>query len=98
MDDTNLYGRKRTKLWFFDDVDYEEVNMTSCDFGVTYGKSSYYALAITNRIFEPYEGGNDYNINEAVLLLKESLDQGINFNLDNLLKHLPALPKNDTNE
>lgn len=44
MDDTNLYGRKRTKLWFFDDVDYEEVNMTSCDFGITYGKSSEYRI------------------------------------------------------
>ena len=61
-------------------------------------KKGAYALAITNRIFEPYEGGNDYNINEAVLLLKEALDQDINFNLDNLLKHLPALPKNDTDE
>ncbi|WP_407380200.1 HDOD domain-containing protein [Helicobacter sp.] len=52
-------------------------------------KKNAYALAIANRIFEPYEGGNDYNTNEALALLKEAVQQDVSFDETNLIKHIP---------
>lgn len=52
-------------------------------------KKNAYALAIANRIFEPYEGGNDYNTNEALALLKEAEQQDVSFDEANLIKHIP---------
>lgn len=52
-------------------------------------KKNAYALAIANRIFEPYEGGNDYNTNEALALLKEAVQQDVSFDEANLIKHIP---------
>lgn len=52
-------------------------------------KKNAYALAIANRIFEPYEGGNDYNTNEALALLKEAAQQDVSFDEKNLIKHIP---------
>ncbi len=54
-------------------------------------KKSAYALAITNRIFEPYEGGNEYNTHEAITLLEEACRQKVQFNRDNLIKHIPQV-------
>lgn len=52
-------------------------------------KKNSYALAIANRIFEPYEGGSVYNVHEAVALIQEAITQGINFNIDNFTNKLP---------
>lgn len=51
-------------------------------------KKNAYALAITNRIFEPYEGGNDYNTNEALALVKEAAQQDVIFDEKKLIKHI----------
>ncbi len=51
-------------------------------------KKGAYALAIANRIFGPYEGGNDYNTKEAELLLQEAVKQGVSFNLENLVERI----------
>ena len=60
-------------------------------------KKNAYALAIANRLFEPYEGGNDYNTNEAIALTKEAAQQGIVFKEENLIKHMPSMLKNTSN-
>lgn len=56
-------------------------------------KKSAYALAISNRIFEPYQGGNPYNVHEAVALIKEAATQGIKFNLQRFKDKLPSKAK-----
>lgn len=52
-------------------------------------KKQAYALAITNRIFEPYQGGSPYNVHEAVALIREAATQGIKFDLENFKNKLP---------
>ncbi|STQ86612.1 HDOD domain-containing protein [Helicobacter muridarum] len=56
-------------------------------------KKSAYALAIGNRIFEPYQGGSPYNVHEAVALIKEAATQGIKFNLQSFKDKLPPKAK-----
>lgn len=56
-------------------------------------KKNAYALAIGNRIFEPYQGGNPYNVHEAVALIEEAASQGIKFDLQNFKNKLPAKAK-----
>lgn len=52
-------------------------------------KKNSYALAIANRIFEPYQGGSEYNVHDAVALIKEAATQGIRFNLELFRDKLP---------
>ncbi|GAB0172657.1 HDOD domain-containing protein [Helicobacter trogontum] len=52
-------------------------------------KKNSYALAIANRIFEPYQGGSPYNVHEAVALIQEAASQGIRFDLENFKSKLP---------
>ncbi|TLD84711.1 cheVAW transcriptional regulator CheP [Helicobacter trogontum] len=52
-------------------------------------KKNSYALAIANRIFEPYQGGSPYNVHEAVALIREAASQGIRFDLENFKSKLP---------
>ncbi|WP_407918834.1 HDOD domain-containing protein [Helicobacter didelphidarum] len=56
-------------------------------------KKNAYALAIANRVFEPYEGGNPYNMHEAVALIQEAATQGIKFDLENFKDKLPQEAK-----
>lgn len=78
-------------LWKFDDSLIQTVvYVTSPHAAPADVKKNSYALAITNCIFEPHEGGSAYNVNEAISLAKEAIDQGVDFNLENLLKHIPS--------
>lgn len=52
-------------------------------------KKNSYALAIANRIFEPYQGGSPYNVHEAVALIQEAASQGIKFDINNFKSKLP---------
>lgn len=52
-------------------------------------KKNAYALAIANRIFEPYQGGNPYNVHEAIALIQEAASQGIKFDVENFKSKLP---------
>lgn len=56
-------------------------------------KKNAYALAVANRIFEPYQGSSPYNVHEAVALIKEAATQGIKFNLENFKSKLPPQAK-----
>lgn len=49
-------------------------------------KKNAYALAIVNRVFEPYRGGDEYNMQEALDLIKEAETQGIIFDKDRFLQ------------
>lgn len=53
-------------------------------------KKNSYALAITTKVFDPYQGGSEYNMEDAVALIKEAKAQGIDFNMDRFLEILPA--------
>lgn len=78
-------------LWKFDDDMIQTVLYATSPHSATRNiQKSAYALAIANRIFEPYEGGNEYNINEAIALAKEANQQGVSFDMDNLLAHIPV--------
>ncbi len=52
-------------------------------------KKNAYALAIANRIFEPYQGGSPYNVHEAIALIQEAATQGIKFDIENFKSKLP---------
>ncbi len=52
-------------------------------------KKNSYALAISNRIFEPYQGGSPYNVREAIALIHEANAQGITFDVENFKNKLP---------
>ena len=52
-------------------------------------KKNSYALAISNRIFEPYQGGSPYNVREAIALIHEANAQGIIFDVENFKNKLP---------
>ena len=52
-------------------------------------KKNAYALAIANRIFEPYQGGSPYNVHEAIALIQEAASQGIKFDIENFKSKLP---------
>lgn len=56
-------------------------------------KKNAYALAIANRIFEPYQGGNPYNMHEAIALIQEAASQGIKFDVENFKSKLPHAAK-----
>ncbi len=60
-------------------------------------KKNSYALAIANRIFEPYQGGSPYNVHEAVALIQEADTQGIKFDLENFKNKLPHEAKINLN-
>lgn len=53
-------------------------------------KKNSYALAITTKVFDPYHGGSEYNMEDAVALIKEAKAQGIDFDMDRFLEILPA--------
>lgn len=48
MDDIALEGKKRTEITFYDDVEYKQFNVTSCDFSTQGGKQSQYLMKYTN--------------------------------------------------
>lgn len=56
-------------------------------------KKNAYALAITNNIFAPYNGGSAFRVSAALSLIKEAGEQGIRFNLDNFKAKLPDFAK-----
>ncbi|TQR32425.1 HDOD domain-containing protein [Campylobacter sp. MIT 99-7217] len=58
-------------------------------------KKSAYALAITNHIFSPYDGGSVFKINVALNLIKEAKTQGVDFNIDNFTSKLPDFARNN---
>lgn len=48
MDDVAKQGKKRTEIVFYDDVEYKQFNVTSCDFSTQGGKKSEYVVAYQN--------------------------------------------------
>lgn len=48
MDDIKLEGKKRTEITFYDDVEYKNFNVTSCDFSTQGGKQSQYLMKYVN--------------------------------------------------
>lgn len=48
MDDVAKQGKKRTEIIFYDDVEYKQFNVTSCDFSTQGGKKSEYVVAYQN--------------------------------------------------
>ncbi len=60
-------------------------------------KKNAYALAITNHIFAPYNGGSNFRVNAALALIKEATQQGIKFNEDNFKAKLPEFAKKNLN-
>lgn len=56
-------------------------------------KKNAYALAITNRIFAPYQGGNPYNVQEALALIKEAGEQNVKLDKERFLEILPPEAK-----
>lgn len=53
-------------------------------------KKNAYALAIVNKVFEPYNGGKPYNMEDAIALIKEAKTQNIVFNMDRFFEILPT--------
>lgn len=49
-------------------------------------KKNAYALAIVNKVFEPYRGGDETNMQEAIALIKEAETQGIIFDMERFLR------------
>lgn len=56
-------------------------------------KKNAYALAITNNIFAPYNGGSKFRVNSAFALIKEANAQGIAFDENNFKAKLPDFAK-----
>lgn len=56
-------------------------------------KKNAYALAITNNIFAPYNGGSKFRVNSALALIKEANGQGIVFDKNNFKAKLPDFAK-----
>ncbi|CUU39113.1 MULTISPECIES: HDOD domain-containing protein [Helicobacter] len=56
-------------------------------------KKNSYALAIVTRVFDPYNGGSEYNMEDAIALIKEAKSQGIDFDIDRFLEILPPNAK-----
>lgn len=48
MDDLLLQGKRRTEIVFYDSVEYQQFNVTSCDFSTQGGKKSEYVIAYQN--------------------------------------------------
>lgn len=56
-------------------------------------KKNAYALAIVNKIFEPYNGGSEYNMQDAIALIKEAKAQNISFDKERFMEILPVNAK-----
>lgn len=56
-------------------------------------KKNAYALAITNNIFAPYNGGSAFRVSAALALIKEANEQGIRFDIENFKAKLPEFAK-----
>ena len=56
-------------------------------------KKNAYALAITNNIFAPYNGGSAFRVSAALALIKEAGEQGIHFDAENFKAKLPDFAK-----
>lgn len=52
-------------------------------------KKNAYALAIVNKIFQPYNGGSEYNMQDAIALIKEAKAQNISFDKERFMEILP---------
>ena len=52
-------------------------------------KKGAYALAITNCLFEPHQGGSVFDMHRAQDLIQEANEQGIKFSLNNFIDTLP---------
>ncbi len=82
--------------WKFDETLIESVAYITAPHAASESvKKKSYALAIVNRIFEPYTGGNAYNVKEAFALINEASTQGIVFDMDNFKSKLPDKIKFD---
>ncbi|EAL5963817.1 cheVAW transcriptional regulator CheP [Campylobacter jejuni] len=80
--------------WNFDDVLIESICFVRTPHAAREEvKKSAYALAITDRLFDPHNGSSPFNAKAAVALLKEAKTQGIDFDLKNLLSKLPSKAK-----
>jgi len=56
---------------------------------------SAYALAITDRLFAPYNQNSPFNVQAAIALLHEAKNLGIAFNLDRFISKLPQRMKDN---
>ncbi len=52
-----------------------------------------YALAIVTKVFDPYQAGSVYNMEDSLLLIKEARTQNIHFDLDKFKSILPPEAK-----
>lgn len=57
-----------------------------------------YALAISNRIFSPYDGSSAFSVQAAIALIEEAKHMGVNFDLDRFISKLPQKAKDALNQ
>lgn len=60
-------------------------------------KKNAYALAVVNKVFEPYQGGSEYNIQDALALIKEAKAQNIHLDRERFIEILPLSAKLNCN-
>lgn len=80
--------------WNFDEVLLESVCFVNAPHSARDSvKKNAYALAITNHIFAPYDGGSEFRVSAALALFDELKDQGINFRKGDFAAKLPDFAK-----
>lgn len=76
--------------WKFDDVLIQSTAYITMPHAASDEvKRNAYALAIANKVFEPYHGGSEYNMQEALALIEEAKSQHISFDVKQFLSILP---------
>ncbi|RDU58950.1 cheVAW transcriptional regulator CheP [Helicobacter marmotae] len=76
--------------WKFDEVLIESTAYITMPHAASDDvKKNAYALAVTTKLFDPYQGGSEYNVEDAIALIKEADTQGIKLGLQRFLEILP---------
>ena len=76
--------------WKFDEALIESISYINSPHSAhDSAKKGAYALAITNCLFEPHQGGSVFDMHRAKDLIQEANEQGIKFSLNNFIDTLP---------
>ncbi|RAX56576.1 HDOD domain-containing protein [Helicobacter monodelphidis] len=84
--------------WKFDEVLIQSISYIPNPHAATENvQRNVYALAIANRVFEPYTGGTPYNMSMAKALFAEAKDKGIVYSYESFVASLPVKARENLN-
>lgn len=84
--------------WKFDEVLIQTITYVPTPHAADESiRKNVYALAIANRVFDPYNGGNPYHMSVAKALFQEARNKNIHYNYERFVEKLPEHARQNLN-